>query len=144
MDLEKRIAIISAAASVGFSLHADPTKRNTQKRTHITLELPWSSEEFVQQLGRSHRSSQIHAPEYVIFQSPFPGEARFLAIVAHRLTMLVSTHFVDTTMCTSCRLFLYACFCNDENDVGCSVSRTEPSQPLHGRDAERVVQQLGV
>lgn len=103
---KKRIIIISQAGSSGISLHAGFDYSNQEPRTHIILELPWSSEQLIQQCGRSHRSNQLSAPEFLAISTDVAGETRFAMSVAARMQSLGALTKSDrrAAHCTSAAL----------------------------------------
>ncbi|KAF4666775.1 hypothetical protein FOL47_003915 [Perkinsus chesapeaki] len=86
---DKLVAVISEAASAGISLHADARAQSGgRQRVMIALELPWSAEKTVQQLGRVHRTNQRSPPSYILLVTTLLGELRFVSAVARRLVRL--------------------------------------------------------
>lgn len=85
---KKRVAILSSAAGTGISLHAGYDAANQEKRTHITLQPGWSADKAMQMMGRTHRSNEVHPPEYKTITSDLGGEKRFSSTLAKRMGSL--------------------------------------------------------
>ena len=94
---EKRVAVISRAGNTGISLHAEGA--GARPRLHVCVELPWSSEDFMQQCGRSHRSNEAHAPTYVLLSTDVPAERRFTRGLVHRLRGMGALTKGDRSAC---------------------------------------------
>eukprot|EP00928_Gymnodinium_smaydae_P006279 TRINITY_DN12203_c0_g1_i3.p1 TRINITY_DN12203_c0_g1~~TRINITY_DN12203_c0_g1_i3.p1 ORF type:complete len:771 (-),score=119.45 TRINITY_DN12203_c0_g1_i3:22-2334(-) len=90
---EKLVAIITEAASAGISLHSDRREASLGRpaprpRRMLCLELPWAADKAVQQLGRVHRSNQMHPPTFNCVVTDVGGEARFVSAVTRRIRQL--------------------------------------------------------
>lgn len=86
---EKKIAVITDAASTGITLSSDLTKPSKNaRRIHYTVETAWSADKMMQTLGRGHRTNQASEPEMVLSGTNVGGEARFLATIAKRMGSL--------------------------------------------------------
>lgn len=83
---KKNVAIITEAASLGISLHDYGT--NSKKRNHIIIQLPWSADKALQQLGRTHRSNENTKPRYKFLFTKIAGEKRLVSTMANRLKLL--------------------------------------------------------
>ena len=84
-DGKKDILIFSNAGGTGFSFHADRRYKNQKRRKHYVIQPGWSADKAIQGLGRSHRTNQITAPQYVLVTTDVPAQKRFISTIARRL-----------------------------------------------------------
>jgi len=85
-DGRKNVALISASATTGISLHADQkAKSKDRRRVFYAMELSWSADTQFQAFGRVHRSFQESAPIIRLVLTNLAGQQRLVNTVARRL-----------------------------------------------------------
>lgn len=92
----KKIAILTKAGGTGISLH---DAKDGRPRVHVILEIPWSAEDILQQMGRTHRSGTQHTVEYILLTTDVPSEVRFATSLVQKLRMLGALIKADRTSC---------------------------------------------
>ncbi len=88
MDDKKQALIFTAAGGTGYSYHASNDRKNQRQRVHYLGQGGWRADAVVQGQGRSHRTNQKSAPEYVLPMTEIPGHKRFISSIARRLDQL--------------------------------------------------------
>ena len=85
---KKQILVFSNAGGTGRSYHADLTAKNQRLRRHYLVQAGWRADRAVQGLGRSHRTNQKQAPEWILVTTNLKGQKRFISSIARRLDQL--------------------------------------------------------
>ncbi len=88
MNDKKKLLVFSQAGGTGRSYHADNTAKNKRLRRHYLIQPGWRADVAVQGLGRSHRTNQAQAPEWVLVTTDLEGQKRFISSIARRLSQL--------------------------------------------------------
>jgi len=88
MNGDLRILIFSEAGGTGFDFHSDKRVKNQQQRLHYILQPGWKAEAALQGMGRTHRTYQAWAPIVKLIETNVPGQRRFIASIARRLSQL--------------------------------------------------------
>jgi len=85
---KKNLLVFSKAANTGMSFHADNAAENRTKRMHYVLQGGWNAADAIQGLGRTHRTNQAQAPEYILVTTDLGGHKRFTSTIARRISQL--------------------------------------------------------
>jgi hypothetical protein len=80
--------VINQSGSTGISLHASEKAKNQATRVMVVAQPNLDINEFMQTLGRIHRSGQVVKPEFILLQTALPAEKRPAAILGKKMSML--------------------------------------------------------
>lgn len=82
--------VINQSGSTGISLHDSEKNDNAGKhpRTMIVAQPNLDINEFMQMLGRIHRSGQKSLPKFILLQTALPAERRPAAVLGIKMAML--------------------------------------------------------
>lgn len=83
-----RVAVISAKASAGISLHSHLKAKNQQRRVFYAMQLSWSGDTQMQSFGRVHRSNQAEPPIIKLMRTSLKGQERLVNTVSARLASM--------------------------------------------------------
>jgi len=80
--------VINQSGSTGISMHASEKFKNKTPRLMIVAQANLDINEYMQMLGRIHRSGQIANPDFVDFQTALAAEKRPAAVRGRKMAML--------------------------------------------------------
>lgn len=84
-DDKRRILIFSDKGGTGVNYHSDLREKNQRRRMHYVLQPGWRANKTLQGLGRTHRSNEANAPNYLLTSTDLPGHKRFTSANARKL-----------------------------------------------------------
>jgi hypothetical protein len=87
-DEDLDFLVINQSGSTGISLHASEKAGNKAQRVMVVAQPNLDINEFMQTLGRIHRSGQVVKPEFILLQTALPAEKRPAAILGRKMAML--------------------------------------------------------
>lgn len=93
---QRHVAVLSRAGGTGISLH-DAT--DGRRRVHVLMEIPWSAEDLLQQMGRTHRSNSKKPPKYILVSTDVPAEMRFAFSISQKLRTFGALIKADRSSC---------------------------------------------
>ena len=124
------VIILNRSGSTGISLHASATFAD-QRRRHIIVAQPERDiNQFMQMLGRVHRTGQVVPPNFTLLMADIPAEKRPGAVLAKKMASLNA----NTTAARSSGVSLEAVpdFMNEYgNQVVAEIMASDPA--LHAR-----------
>lgn len=82
------VLILNRSGSTGLSVHASREFKNTNKRHMIIAQAAKNIDEFMQMLGRVHRTGQVVPPRYTLLMTDAPAENRPAAVLLKKLASL--------------------------------------------------------
>lgn len=85
---KRKILIRSDAGGTGFSFQASKKFKNFRRRDDILAQAGWRADNALQTMGRSHRSDQVSAPNYIPVSTNLSGHKRFISTIMRRLSEL--------------------------------------------------------
>jgi len=87
-DSDMDFIILNASGSTGISLHASEKFKRQDPRMMIVVQPHLDINEFMQTLGRIHRSGQVEKPYFMLLQTAIPAELRPAAILGKKMASL--------------------------------------------------------
>jgi C-terminal domain on Strawberry notch homologue/P-loop containing NTP hydrolase pore-1 len=97
------VIILNRSGSTGISLHASREFRDQRKRHMIVAQPERNINEFLQMLGRIHRTGQVETPNYSLLCADIPAEKRPGAVLAKKMASLNATTTAARTTSISIR-----------------------------------------
>jgi hypothetical protein len=95
------VVILNRSGSTGISLHASERFKDQRQRHMIVAQPALDINEFMQMLGRIHRTGQVKLPKYTILNVALPAEKRPTAILAKKMKSLNANTSSNTESATS-------------------------------------------